>query len=163
EPDNPDEWPQQLTDFGFSPIADYYSAVTTELSANDPRLEVTAERLRESGVTIHTLDPARRDEELSRGHALPLPRLRNHFLYTPISLEDFLAQYAPIRPHIRPELVLLAEKEGELIGFAFCIPDLLQAQRGETVDTLILKTLVVRPDHGGLGLGGLLLARAGEV
>src|SRR5262245_13107353 len=85
EPDNPDERPKQSTDFGFTPLADYYSAVTTGLTANDPRLEGTAERLRDAGITIHTLDPARRDEELRRAHALSLVSFRNNFLYTPIS------------------------------------------------------------------------------
>jgi len=84
---------------------------------------------------------------------------RNNFLYTPIGEVEFLAQYAPIRPYLRPELVLLAQRAGELVGYIFAIPDLCQAQRGRTVDTAIIKTLAVHPDHSGLGLGGLLLAR----
>ena len=162
EPDNPDEWPRQFTDFGFTPLAHYHSALATDLSAHDPRLTATAQRLHDHGITLHPLDSARLDEELRRVHALSLLSFRDNFLYTPISEADFLAQYAPIRPYIRPDLVLLAEKESELIGYVFGIPNLLQARRGETLDTVILKTLAVHPNYGGMGLGSLLLARAGE-
>src|SRR5215469_11915876 len=31
EPDNPDDWPRQWTDFGFTPLAQYYSAVNPDL------------------------------------------------------------------------------------------------------------------------------------
>jgi len=54
--------------------------------------------------------------------------------------------------------VLLAEKEGELVGYILGIPDLLQAKRGERVNTVILKTMAVHPDHAGAGIGGLLMA-----
>src|SRR5262245_56511478 len=87
------------------------------------------------------------------------PSLRSNLPSTPIDEAAFLVQYAPIRPHLRPELVLLAEKDRALIGYVFAIPDLLQARRGVPVDTVIVKTLAVHPDHGGLGLGSLLIAR----
>src|SRR5262249_53673062 len=88
---------------------------------------------------------------------------RNNFLYTPIGEAEFLGQYSAIRPHVRPELALLAERGGELIGFLFTIPDLLQAQRGQKMDTVILKTLAVHPEHGGLCLGSVMMGRAHEI
>ena len=72
---------------------------------------------------------------------------------------DFLAQYEPIRKFLRPELVLLARKNDELIGYIFGIPNLLEAQRGQPMDTVLLKTMAVDPDHAGKGIGGLLMAR----
>jgi predicted N-acetyltransferase YhbS len=159
EPDNPDEWPSQFTAAGFSPLAQYHSALNTDLSADDARLRELTRRVADQGVTIETLRPERFDEDLRRVHALSLLSFRNNFLYTPISEADFLAQYTPIRSHMRPDLVLLAEKGEELIGYIFGIPDLLRARRGQRVDTVILKTMAVHPDHGGGGIGGLLMAR----
>ena len=52
---------------------------------------------------------------------------------------------------------LLAEKEGQLVGFMFGFPDLNQARRGRRVDTAIAKTLAVRPGRTGAGLGSVLL------
>ncbi len=159
EPDNPDEWPGQFTAAGFTPLATYCSALNSDLTAEDPRTADLARRVADLGITVQPLRPERFDEEMRRVHALSLLSFRDNFLYTPIGEADFLAQYAPVRPHMRPDLVLLAESGGELVGYIFAIPDLLQAQRGRPVDTAIVKTMAVRPDQGGLGLGSLLMAR----
>jgi GNAT superfamily N-acetyltransferase len=159
EPDNPDEWPGQFTDAGFTPLAQYYSALNSDLAAEDPRTPDVTRRVADLGITVQPLRPERFDEEMRRVHALSLLSFRNNFLYTPIGEEDFLAQYRPIRPHLRPDLVLLAERVGELVGYLFALPDLLRAQRGLPLDTMIIKTLAVHPDHGGVGLGSLLMAR----
>jgi GNAT superfamily N-acetyltransferase len=162
EPDNPDEWPGQFTAAGFAPLAQYYSALNDNLTPDERRLADLERRVAERGVTVQPLRAERFDEEMRRVHALSLLSFRDNFLYSPISEADFLAQYAPIRPYMRPDLVLLAEREGELVGYIFAIPNLLQARSGRPVDTAIVKTMAVRPDQGGFGLGGLLMARCEE-
>ena len=162
EPDNPDDYPAQWTDFGFTPLAEYSSAVNSDLSAQDPRLTATAQRVHDLGIAVHALDPEHFDEELRRVHALSLDSFGDNFLYTPLSEGDFLAQYVPLRPHLRPDLVLLAERRGELVGYLLGVPDLLRARRGEPMNTVIFKTMAVHPDCGGLGLGSLLMARTHE-
>ena len=112
---------------------------------------------REAGITIRTLDPPRPEAELQRIFKLSLSAFSRNFLYTPIAEAEFLAQYQAVLPHVRPELVLLAEKEDALVGFMFAIPDLLQARRGVPIDTVILKTIAVDPAMSGLGLGGALM------
>jgi hypothetical protein len=42
------------------------------------------------------------------------------------------------------------------------VPDLLQAKRGENIDTVIVKTLGVLPRREYAGLGHLLLSRTGS-
>ena len=56
-----------------------------------------------------------------------------------------------------PELVLLAERDGQLVGFIFGIPDLMESARGEPLRTVIIKSMAVHPACGGSGLGGLLM------
>ena len=159
EPDNPDEWPGQFTAAGFTPLAQYCSALNSDLTADDPRGPERARHIAELGITIEPLRAERFDDEMRRVYKLSLLSFRGNFLYTPIGEADFLAKYVPIRPYLRPELVLLAEQNGELVGFIFAIPNLLQAQAGRPMDTAILKTMAVHPDHGGFGLGSLLMAR----
>jgi GNAT superfamily N-acetyltransferase len=156
EPDNPDDWPGHFTEQGFTPLAQYYSAVTAG-GAGPASPPIPA------GMTLRQLDLNCFDEELRRIHALSLEGFRGNFLYSPIGVEDFLALYRGIRPYVRPELVLLLERQDRLIGFIFGVPDWLQAKRGETIDTAIAKTMAVRLDHRGEGLGTLLLARFAEV
>jgi GNAT superfamily N-acetyltransferase len=163
EPDNPDDWPGIFLASGFTPIANYASAVNTNLTATDPRLPAIAQRVHDLGITLRPIDLSRFEEELRRVHALSLLSFRENFLYSPINEADFLAQYSGVRPYVRAELALLAEKGGDLAGFLFAIPDLLRARRGERMDTVILKTLAVHPEHGGIGLGTLLMGRVHDV
>jgi L-amino acid N-acyltransferase YncA len=157
EPDNPDDWPSHFTASGFVPLAQYYSAVNDDLGRENPRHEASSRRAAEHGVALRNLDVDHFDEELVRIHALSLASFPGNFLYTPIGEDEFLAQYRGVRAFVRPELVLLAERAGELIGYLFTVPDLLQAKRREAVDTVVFKTMAVHPGHRGVGLGGLLM------
>ncbi len=151
EPDNPDDWPGHWLAAGFTPLAEYSSAVT----ASDA---MPPSRPLPEGMALRPLDASRFEDELTRIHALSLEGFRQNFLYAPIGLDDFLAQYRGIRPYVRPELVLLLERGDRLLGYIFGVPDHLQAKRRLPIDTAIAKTMAVHPDHRGEGLGTLLLA-----
>ncbi len=154
EPDNPPEWPGHWEAAGFSPLAHYFSALGTDLAKEDPQVSRAGTRLRESGVTLRPLQPERFEEELRRIHGMSVEAFADNFLYTPLPEEEFVAQYAAVRQRVRPELVLLAELSGRLTGYVFTVPDWL---RGPETDTLIVKTLAVRPGRQGAGMGAWLL------
>ena len=156
EPDNPDDWPQSWAAAGFTPLASYSSAVNDDLATEDARTEDALARLTASGISVRTFDPARADADLRRIFELSLTAFSRNFLYTPISETEFLAQNHAVLPFVKPELILLAEREGALAGFMFAVPDILQARRGASMDTVILKTIAVDPSAAGIGLGGAL-------
>lgn len=159
EPENPPEWPQYFASQGFTPIAEYFSTITNDLSLRHPRLNELTERLQQ--ITIRA---AQRDcfiDELRRIYSVAAIAFQNNFLYTPVSEAEFVAQYEPLRNFIHPELILIAEHNERAVGFLFALPDLLQAQRAETVDTFIVKTVAALPEY--TGLGSLLVARSHEV
>ena len=158
EPDNPDDWPVHFTGNGFTPLANYYSAVNDDLTRSDPRTGELMCRLTEQGIRLRPLDMDRFEEELRSLCHLALSSFQRNFLYTPIAEEDFLSQYLPIHSYLRSELVLIAEKENQPVGFMLSVPDLLQARRGQVVDTVIIKTVAVHPDRASGGLGTLLVA-----
>jgi GNAT superfamily N-acetyltransferase len=101
--------------------------------------------------------------QLTRIYRLSRIAFARNFLYTELSEAAFAAQYAKILPYVRPELVLLAERGGELVGYLFAVPDLAQASRGATVDTFLIKTVAILPEAALRGLGGVLVARAQEI
>jgi GNAT superfamily N-acetyltransferase len=162
EPDNPDIWPSHFRDQGFTPLAQYYSALNTDLGRREPRMIDIAGRVAGQGISLLSLAPDRFEDELHAIHSLSLESFRDNLLYTPIGEEDFRAQYRGIQQYLRPELVILAKRQERLVGFLFAIPDLLQARRGAVIDTIIIKTMAVHPDCGGIGLGSLLMARCHE-
>ena len=157
EPDNPGAWPSQWTNAGFSPIADYSSALNDDLDVGDPRTTPALERLRQAGIAIRQVDTTRIQDELLRIFALSLAAFSRNFLYTPITEQEFVAQYQAVLPHVKPDLVLLAEKDEELVGFMFALPDLLEGHRTGAIATVILKTIAVHPSVEGNGLGGVLM------
>jgi GNAT superfamily N-acetyltransferase len=158
EPDNPDDWPGFFTAAGFAPLATYFSALNEDLTLEDERIPRTLERLERTGVKLRPLNPARFVDELRRIYEVSRVSFQSNFLYTPIAESEFLAQYEPVRAHVRPEMVILAERAGQPVGFVFAIPDLAQAKRGQTVDTVVLKTVAVLPGRAYAGLGNVLVA-----
>jgi GNAT superfamily N-acetyltransferase len=167
EPDHPDAWPADFGAAGFAPWSEYVSALAP-LARPDPQLESLTATLAAQGIQLRGLDPAiftsdassagAFEKELARIYPLVMTAFATNPLFTPTPYVEFAAQYAPVRSFLSPELVVLAERDGELVGFLFALPDLSQAQRGETVDTVILKTLAVLPNLTGKGLGRLLTA-----
>jgi GNAT superfamily N-acetyltransferase len=160
EPVNPPEWPLQFVRAGFSPIAQYYSALNSKLARRDQRAGALAERLEGAGVAIRSASRAKLADELKRIYDVSRIAFTRNFLYTELPEDAFLAQYVPLLERIQPELILLAEYETDLVGYAFAIPDFAQAARGSAIDTIIIKTIAILPDPKLRGLGSLLLARA---
>lgn len=155
EPRHPLAYPEHFRDAGFESLARYVSAI----GADRDVLQETSvpDRPPVDDVHVRPLDLDRFDEELRRLHALATRSFADNFLYTPLPEADFLALHRPYRSFIEPEFVPLLERERaegkHLVGFAFMVPDVLQAERGETVDTTVLKTMAVHPDLAGQGLG----------
>ena len=162
EPDNPDAWPTHFTANGFTPLAHYYSALNPNLGQCDLRMPEAARRLAAEGVSIRPMDGARFGEELQRIYTVTMASFRHNFLFSSLSEGDFVDLHHALVPYIHPELIFLAEHAGRLGGFIFGIPDVLQARRGQTIDTIIIKTLAVDPAYAGGGLGSLLAARCQE-
>jgi len=162
EPTNPAEWPLQFEKAGFSSLANYFSAVNSDLSRPDPRIDAVTTRIAEAGVVIR---PATTDlrRELQAIYAVSQVSFRQNFLYTEIPEPEFIAMYEPILPVALPELVLIAERSAQCVGYLFGIPDLAQKARGLDVDTFIIKTVSILPQPEIRGLGTLLVAHAHEL
>lgn len=158
EPANPPEWPGWWQGAGFGPLAEYYSAATDDLEPHDSRLAETAARVRAAGIVLRPLDLAQFEAELGRIYDVSVVSFQENYLYTPLPRDDFIAQYRAVQPLVHPELVRLAERGGRAVGYMFAIPDQAQAQRGQPVSSVIMKTIAVLPECGGIGLGGLMFA-----
>jgi GNAT superfamily N-acetyltransferase len=160
EPANPPEWPLQFGRAGFQPLAEYYSALNTNLTLEDERVAHHATRLAERGIMIRFATGENLNEQLSRIYTVSRIAFTRNLLYTELPEDAFRAQYAKILPYARHELVLLAERGTELAGYLFAIPDLAQATRGELIDTFLIKTVAILPHPELRGLGSVLVARA---
>ena len=158
EPDNPDDWPGHFTRAGFHTFARYYSSINDDNSRYRDRQALLA-RLETRGYQIRALDGTDLDEELGRLWRLAETGFDGNFLYQPIEEGEFRSLYAPHIGQIRPEMVCINEWHGEPVAFCLAVPNLLQAQRGEAIDTLVVKSIAVAPAHRGRGLAAVMLSR----
>ena len=158
EPDCPAGGAGHFELAGFKPLARFFSAMTGRL--DDPPLSAPdhSGRLTGCGIILRPLELERFEEELSRIYPLCLASFKDNLLFTPIPEEEFVSMHRPLRPFLSPGLSWVAEFKKTAIGFVFALPDILQARRGETIDTVILKTLAVAPEFRGVGLGQELVA-----
>ena len=67
--------------------------------------------------------------------------------------------YRPLLPRIRPELIQIAQWQGSPVAFCMALPNLLQVQHGQPVDTVIIKSLATLEAHRGKGLAAVMLAQ----
>jgi L-amino acid N-acyltransferase YncA len=148
EPRNPSSYPQHFRDAGFSVVSTYESRVVP--SAETPPATMPA------GVQLRTAQGQSFDALLEGLYEFSLEAFASNLFYSPISREEFLALYEPVRRLFAPERVLLTESDrGELLGYLFSYPD-------HPRPVLIGKTMAVAPRARGLGLGRLLLEEIGR-
>jgi GNAT superfamily N-acetyltransferase len=157
EPHNPPEWPAQFIRYGFKEFARYFSALADDLTLTSSRVDRVQQWRAKQDVCIRPLCEDHFDADLRQIHAVAQTAFRDHILYQEMGQADFVQQYESLRSIVPFDLVLLAEQKGRAVGFGFAVPDLLQAERGERVDTVVIKTLGVLPDREFAGLGQLLL------
>jgi GNAT superfamily N-acetyltransferase len=163
EPENPAAWPEHFARGGFTTLARYFSTLKPDLGEEDNYLDHVAERAAGRGIRVRPFDLTHFEVELARLYEVAQASFQENFLYTPLAETDFLALYLPLRPYIRPELILIAERHNQPIGFLFALPDWLQAQRGQEIDTIIIKTVAIHPNYRAAGLGNLLVARCQRI
>jgi L-amino acid N-acyltransferase YncA len=158
EPTNPPEWPRYFEGSGFSTLANYTSALNSDLGQVDRRIEKVRERMRSAGIVIRPIRLDEFDQELRHIFEVSIGSFVNNFLYTPIDYSQFEALYLPIRQAIKPELVLLAFDRLKCVGFVFAVPNFAESKSGQPIKTTIVKSLAVLPGRQMAGLGTLLLA-----
>jgi GNAT superfamily N-acetyltransferase len=155
EPRNAASDPEAWQLAGFSQLSHYSSSVIV-LDGTAMISDAVKARLLRSGVNVRSLDAARFDDELRLIHRVSVRSFANNFLYTPLDEERFMEGYRKVRAQVDPDFILIAERNGSPCGFAFGIPDLEAASRGEK-PALIVKTLAVDPKARCAGMGSLLV------
>ncbi len=154
---------------GWAPIARYLSARVDALADDAARLTERRRLFAARGITFSPADTPEGDGAANLGaalddiYAISVAAFAGNAFYTPLARDAFLATYRPLLPHVDPRLVWLArDADGRSVGFAFGVPDLAQAARGEAVDTVVVKTVAVEPGRRAAGAGSALVAELHE-
>lgn len=83
--------------------------------------------------------------------------------YGPGCCEHYLIRLMRSRPDFLPELDLVAEADGRLVGSAICTRGLVKRADGTTVVVLSLGPLSVLPEYQRKGVGAKLIRRTREI
>jgi len=137
EPQNPLWYNEVFNECGFKPLHKYSSYKfsldnVTPLAKTDKAFNIR--NFRESDLRII--------------YDISLQEFNENFLYTDITFEEFSKLYEPLLPMLDEELTVIAEIDGNPVGFAFSFA---------ISDTVILKTLAVRSEFRSSGIGAVLI------
>lgn len=117
---------------GFQKLKDLYTYEVQAISGLPEKVRRLAERVKSSGqVTVRRLDVYRPEGDLLRMYSIFNTMMRPGFGFAPISNDEFMQIVNRLRPLVllRPELSLIAEVDGEMVGFCITVPDIYPAQK----------------------------------
>jgi GNAT superfamily N-acetyltransferase len=124
---NPRYYPDLLTRFGFQRVKELYGwhlGIDGIQDKLHKRFQALSERAcRTQGLSFSLLDMKRFDEEISRCWRIYADAWHENWGYSPPSEEEFLFIGRELKPLMVKEGALTVAADGEMVGFAFFIPD----------------------------------------
>ncbi|MDR0802195.1 GNAT family N-acetyltransferase [Fluviicola sp.] len=142
EPFHKHYYAEQFKNFGFQTAAEYVTQINTALVLPD-----TPTILNETFL-FRTLDINNYETEMKNIFSFCKEIFHNNFLYTEIGEEIFLSKYIALKNIIHPELVLIAEDNGEIVGLILALHDFYCKHEKR----MIIKTLGRKSDARYAGL-----------
>jgi L-amino acid N-acyltransferase YncA len=153
EPVNPLSWNKHFTDAGYQVVKTYESSINRELDLRDPDSKSLKAKLQRQGVKLRSLNAKNIDEDLEGIFRVTMEAMQNNFLFSPIDRASFLKEQTRLTSLADPELVVVAEKAGNIVGYLFAYPDQNSAA---FQPRLVMKTIARTQDEKLKGLGRLL-------
>lgn len=166
-----------LEPLGFHKAMDLLAYDVSQGMLELDRLRRIAERAeRRSGVVLRSLDLRRFDQEVAALREVYNGAWEENWGFVPLREEEFRAQADELRAIVRPELLVIAEKDGQPVAFAMCLPDVNRALAQvdgrlfpfgwlrlpfllKRLHRIRVVTLGVLPDFRGLGLDVAMICR----
>lgn len=157
EPDNPDEWPIHFSRQGFGTLARYVSEINPSMAVRQPELGSLRQKFKDAGISIASLDADNPDAELDGIYDVVTESFKDAFMYTELDRESYRRMYVPLLQGVDPRLMLVAKQCGEVVGFVFAPPDMLQRGYQDKIDAIVIKTIAILPRKELSGLGRVLI------
>lgn len=120
----------QWESFGFVRDESYFSAEIADPVATRLLAAPVAKELIDQGWKVRQLRLREWDDLIEQAHAMSMAEFTRQPYFTPISLEDFRAMYAPLKDGVDPRYVFTAwSPDGEFAGYVFGVRQLGAAAR----------------------------------
>jgi len=145
---NPPYYPALMDQVGLRKAKDLLAYSHDARNIDSPKINRIADRVaRTSGVTIRPIDMKNFEAEVERVwevYGAATGAWAHNWGFVPMSKAEFAAMGKEMKMIVKPELVLIGEVAGKVVGFALALPDVNQAlkhARGNLLPTGLLKIL----------------------
>jgi GNAT superfamily N-acetyltransferase len=142
---NPRYYPKLLENAGLRKVKDLYSFVNTADGVNLEKIGRVADRaLKRHGVAIRPIDLKDFQGEVERVWDVYNAAWSRNWGFVPMTKEEFFLMGKEMKQILRPEMVLIGESKGRMIGFALALPDVnvaIKPANGRLLPTGLLKIL----------------------
>lgn len=153
EPVNPLSWNKHFQQAGFKVVNTYGSSINKELAAKDPDGKTLKAKMTRQGVKLRSLNVENLSSDLEGIYNVTMEAMQNNFLFSPLDRASFLKEQMKLTALADPELVVVAERSGSVVGYLFAYPDRNPEAHHAR---LIMKTIARDPDSKLKGLGRIL-------
>lgn len=123
----------------------YYVSTDSADDRSVRLLEVLQERLKRNGIVIRSINTKKFNEEVDKVRAVYNKAWDKNLGFVPMTNDEFRFMAKDLKMILNPDFCLVAEKDGEFIGFALGIPNINQIlkniRRGRLLPTGIFKLL----------------------
>ena len=142
---NPRHYPALMDAVGMRKAKDLLAYASNTQVIHTDRIEKVARKaLKTNQVTVRPINMRDFAGEVERIWEVYRKAWSRNWGFIPMSRDEFLAMGKEMKMILKPELVLLGEVAGELVGFALALPDVNQAlkpAKGSLFPTGLLKIL----------------------
>lgn len=130
-PYNADYYPELLRNCGFRRAMRFFAYEVDSASIRFPKIvDRLSERLALGGITFRYPDYSRVEEESAVVTDLFNRSWAGNWGFVPLKVEEMVEDFRRVESFALKDLIFLAEKDGEPVGFSLALPDIYQALMG---------------------------------
>jgi GNAT superfamily N-acetyltransferase len=173
---NPKRYIDHIENQGYSKAKDLLAYYLDNPNPPDRVVRVAEKLAARKGVVVRTANMKRFKEEVEKVKVVYNNAWEKNWGFVPMTEAEVDHMAAELKMFLKPELLILAEKEGEPIGFAMALPELNSALKhangrlfpfgllkllwhARKVDMLRVLTLGLIPEYRRTGIDQLLYLR----
>ena len=142
---NPEYYPVLLERAGLRKSKDLWAWLSNANTIDIKKIDRVADKaVKGNGVKVRPIDMKNFDADVENVWNIYNSAWERNWGFIPMSKEEFQLQGKEMKQILKPELVLIGEVEGRVVGFALALPDINQALKpaqGKLIPTGLIKIL----------------------
>jgi GNAT superfamily N-acetyltransferase len=144
-PYNPPYYPELMVEAGLHKVKDLYAYGSSVAGVGTEKSERVADRaMAAAGIVVRPIDMKHFNADVERVWQVYNSAWERNWGFVPMSHEEFALMGKEMKQILKPELVLVGEVGGAVVGFAIALPDVNQALKpagGRLFPTGLVKIL----------------------